>query len=288
MRKFLIPLVLLLATSCSQVAPVNEDVFVETVQQFGQDYATEISQNEILAVALRRKRADTLCEMFPGYSIFSNKHIINWHGTVESISVNNDGEVSLSINIGEKVTIRTEYGWFSSTKIEPSASFYNVLSSIKSGQAIQFSGTFQSSSEDCLQENSITLRGGMTDPEFIFKFDNIQLVQTESVQQPQQNSAVESVETRIPYIKSGTPYDITRNILITNGYTFIPNQGDVRERCGFRTEVCVAYPETESCAFGTGRGFCGFTWADAKGQKVKVITYGEDLTELVVDSIYMY
>lgn len=51
---------------------------------------------------------------------------------------------------------------------------YNVVSELEKGDLVRFSGYFFSDKEDCIYESSFTLQGGLEEPEFKFKFTNIE------------------------------------------------------------------------------------------------------------------
>ena len=44
------------------------------------------------------------------------------------------------------------------------------MSKLAPGQAVTFSGRFMKGEKTCLNETSLTTRGSMTDPEFLFVF----------------------------------------------------------------------------------------------------------------------
>ncbi|MEX0270446.1 hypothetical protein AB3R30_14980 [Leptolyngbyaceae cyanobacterium UHCC 1019] len=73
-------------------------------------------------------------------------------------------------------------------------------------------------------------------------------------------------------LKSGMPYAQARTILINAGWravTLSPN----RDRFGGMDHIInkLGYNEVETCS-GTGIGFCRFTFANANGQKLAVVT----------------
>ena len=47
---------------------------------------------------------------------------------------------------------------------------------VERGQKVTFDGQFFRGSTDCIQEGSLTLKGSLTQPEFIFRFSNIAAV----------------------------------------------------------------------------------------------------------------
>jgi hypothetical protein len=61
------------------------------------------------------------------------------------------------------------------TLIPPGTEVFRVASSLKNGQRVVFSGSFIPKTEGCIDESSITLRGKIEDPDFIFRFSRVAL-----------------------------------------------------------------------------------------------------------------
>lgn len=102
----------------------------------------------------------------------------NWVGKIESIGSNSDGLGVLSVSIASKVLVKTWNNAFSDittkTLLQPGSQIFQAASSMKPGQQVTFSGRFfKGNSGDCLMESSMTLRGKVREPEFIFAFTSI-------------------------------------------------------------------------------------------------------------------
>lgn len=98
--------------------------------------------------------------------------------------------------------------------------------------------------------------------------------------------AADGADDGVSSIRKGERYETARLGLFIRGWRAGPSDepGTTSEqRCGARIEICHAYPETESCA-GTGLGQCAFRFVDEGGRHLRVVTVGEALTDLVVDS----
>lgn len=81
---------------------------------------------------------------------------------------------------------------------------------------------------------------------------------------------------------SAMTYVNVRANLIAQGYRPLRfPASEIAMRCSARTEICNAYPESESCA-GTGQGECLFVFAAPRGGYFTVTTRGEALSELHV------
>jgi len=59
------------------------------------------------------------------------------------------------------------------TLIQPRTELFQTASLLKKGQQVAFSGGFIPDRENCIEEASLTLRGKLDDPEFIFRFSSV-------------------------------------------------------------------------------------------------------------------
>jgi hypothetical protein len=99
------------------------------------------------------------------------------------------------------------------TLIEPGTSVFQTASAMKPGQLVAFSGRFfPSHGGDCIQENSLTLDGKVSSPDFIFLFSDVSAYRYDRVpaasenskpsasttQDPPANHAVEASQTKVP------------------------------------------------------------------------------------------
>ena len=101
----------------------------------------------------------------------------DWIGVVTKVDSNSDGKGVLSIEIAPDVTVKT---WnnaisdsFNNTLLEPGTPLFNTAAALKKGQQVQFSGHFFLDDESGFKESSLTLRGKLKEPAFIFKFSSI-------------------------------------------------------------------------------------------------------------------
>ncbi len=103
-----------------------------------------------------------------------------WVGQVTTRSTNNEGRGVLVVSIGPNVSVKTWNNSLSDigdkTLIEPGSAVFNAMGSLRNGDWVRFSGRLFSDSTDCVREPSMTIRGTMTSPEFIFRFDSIQRI----------------------------------------------------------------------------------------------------------------
>jgi hypothetical protein len=122
--------------------------------------------------AARPARAKEICAVLKGAL-----HVINWLGTVETLSSNSDGLGVLSIQIAEGISIKTWNNAISDiedkTLIDPESAVFKLAVTLKIGQRVTFGGQFFPSPTDCIREGSLTQKGSLTKPEFIFRFSDI-------------------------------------------------------------------------------------------------------------------
>jgi len=86
-------------------------------------------------------------------------------------------------------------------------------------------------------------------------------------------------------IKKGMLYSQARATLLSYRFSPIPSDDLPEERCSIgREDVCRAYPEAVACA-GTGRAFCSFQWSSPNGVPFHIVTAGEELARITVESV---
>jgi len=104
----------------------------------------------------------------------------DWIGTVTKVDSNSDGKGVLAISISNNVRLQTWNNDLSdiedNTLIQPRTELFQRASLLKEGQLVSFSGSFIPEREDCIKESSMTLRGKLDDPEFVFRFASVALI----------------------------------------------------------------------------------------------------------------
>ncbi len=139
-------------------------------------YSTEFpnAENDLQKWAIRNKRKEEIKDILQGAVI------TGWSGTIESLGTTTDGRAYLYVSISPKVTIGT---WnnqlsdlFDDTLIPVESTLYKNLLGCSVGDRIIFSGVFFSSDEDFIRETSMTIKGAMNTPFFLFKFSSITVV----------------------------------------------------------------------------------------------------------------
>ncbi len=185
------------ASTAPVVLPPEEARLVEIVSVAQAE--SRKAENDMQRGGIKAKRDKALCEAITSLAVN------DWIGTVEKVDSNSDGKGVLEIFIAEDIKVKTWNNALSDigskTLIEPGSPVFVAASAMKRGQRVAFSGTFVRGSEgDCLGEGSLSLRGKIEDPEFIFRFssisENLPVQQPVAQQSPQPLQAASSPQTQ--------------------------------------------------------------------------------------------
>lgn len=130
------------------------------------------ADNDMQRGSAKSERDKNVCAILKGMKVK------DWTGTITKITSNSDGKGVIEVEIAKKITIKTWNNALSDigddTLIEPGTKFFDFVASLKKGTQIQFSGNFfRGTGGDCIKESSMSLRGKLEDPEFIFRFNEI-------------------------------------------------------------------------------------------------------------------
>ena len=127
--------------------------------------------NDMAKGAARPLRAKEICGLLTSVSVR------NWVGRISKLSTNGDGKGVLAVQIGDDVYVQTWNNDVSDvvdhTLIDPASALFAKASALSEGQQVLFSGSFQHSDTDCVEESSLTMDGSLTEPAFIVRFFDI-------------------------------------------------------------------------------------------------------------------
>ncbi|MCY1707329.1 hypothetical protein [Pannonibacter sp. SL95] len=168
------------AAKAARMAAENE-FFAPPAEQVAMIAAIETAKaqfqqatNDLAKGGVRRERAKAIC------AAQTSRKIKNWSGTVDQLTTNGDGLGVISVKLSETAAVKTWNNSLSdigsNTLIDPDTALFQKLSNLKEGTRIRFSGEFVKPEEktDCFWESSMTMYGAMSEPEFIFRFTDIQ------------------------------------------------------------------------------------------------------------------
>jgi hypothetical protein len=151
------------------VLPETEKLLIAAVEKARAAYSA--GANEMAQGAARPARAKEIC------TAIKNPQVSGWVGEVETLSSNSDGLGVLAIRIAKDVLIKTWNNAISDaankTLIDPESSVFKKAVVLRKGQRIEFAGQLIRDDTDCFREGSLTLKGSLTQPEFIFRFSDL-------------------------------------------------------------------------------------------------------------------
>jgi hypothetical protein len=153
--------------------PDAQKQLIQAVEKARSDYAA--AANDMARGGTRAVRAKAVCAALKG------KSGIVWIGKVTKLSSSSEGHGVLSVSIGKDVTFKTWNNSFSdykfATLIDPDSSLFEKVSKLKEGAIVKFTGKTFADKADCVNEASMTLGGSMAEPEYIFRFTDVKLVE---------------------------------------------------------------------------------------------------------------
>jgi hypothetical protein len=198
--------------------PQKQLDFTRIVELVQAEYA--VAPNELKKSAIRTKRKNLLRSFFN-----ENYTVKNWVGTLAGMETNRQGKAIIYIQLeGSKIKVQTHNNAFSdlgdNTLISQENSLYSTIAEMYVGQQVFFSGKFLPDEQDCVQEISVREEGSMLNPEFIFKFKDIQSYQSyrEETKNREINSSISRIreierDERFIVYSDGTVLDMKTNLM---------------------------------------------------------------------------
>ncbi|WP_333900046.1 hypothetical protein [Agrobacterium pusense] len=138
------------------------------------DYKTrfESAGNELQQRVLRDERRAAILK-----AVGDELRADGWLGTLHKLETNSDGNAVVIVRVAPNIDLATWNNAMSdvlhSTLIEKGTPLYTALVNMSAGDKVKVSGNFIRAEADGLFEQSVTIRGAMTAPEFLFKFTEI-------------------------------------------------------------------------------------------------------------------
>lgn len=134
--------------------------------------AARDSDNDMQLAAAKATRDTEMCSLLGGFTVS------DWTGKLIELDANGDGKGILAIELADDVEVATWNNFLSDagdgTLIEPDSPVFTAAAGLSEGQLVRFSGEFiRGSDPDCLTDSRMTLRGGVEDPHFIFRFSEV-------------------------------------------------------------------------------------------------------------------
>ncbi|MCP9626660.1 hypothetical protein NML43_06130 [Rhodopseudomonas palustris] len=152
--------------------PNAELALISTVENARDAYAA--GANDMAKGSARPARAKGLC------SLMKSPVAKDWIGELATLSSNSDGWGVLAVKINSNIVLKTWNNAVSDaadkTLIDPNSPVFKKAAVLRTGQRVKFSGQFIRDQTDCFREGSLTLKGSLTQPEYIFRFSDIELL----------------------------------------------------------------------------------------------------------------
>lgn len=141
--------------------------FIETVQDYSAQY--EAAPNDLKKSTVARKRLEAF-EKLKG----DPRKISGWYGTIEKLGTTGDGDAYMTIKLlVDNITFSTWNNSISDASskslIKNGTPLYDKISEMAEGNVVMFSGAIG-------KPKNMTERGKMTDPDFLFKFSDVEKV----------------------------------------------------------------------------------------------------------------
>jgi hypothetical protein len=147
--------------------PTAERAFVNAAMAARANWLA--APNDLAKAQLPAQRAAALCRALPGLAA------TNWRGSVGRIDPDNFPDffgrktAHIVIQLTSHVSVSTPAAPLlnnPATMVEAGSPIYATAATLPHGQSVVFSGQFFPDGDNCLQENSLTEDGSMSDPQF--------------------------------------------------------------------------------------------------------------------------
>uniref|UniRef100_UPI0035C77E34 sugar kinase n=1 Tax=Serratia quinivorans TaxID=137545 RepID=UPI0035C77E34 len=150
------------------VIPGVEKQFINVVNSAATKANT--THNNVYRANTKLARDNAICQTLNG------QPIKQWVGQVENSQINGHEDDFIRIKLADHITVQSAKIPTSSGKLENTLPQNIAAEKLKIGDKVTFSGKFAPGTNACIWETSVTLDGGLFNPNFAFKFDNISAV----------------------------------------------------------------------------------------------------------------
>lgn len=154
----------------SIVQPDDQVSFIAVINDYAEGFRKVT--NELQASSLRDQRRLAIAQ-----TLDSTLRVRGWTGELTRLETNSEGNAIIAVRLSPAVKIVTWSNALSDlthgTLIKKGTPLYDKLSQMAVGKRVSITGQFIQSDRDGIWETSITLRGSMTNPNFLFQFDGI-------------------------------------------------------------------------------------------------------------------
>lgn len=172
--------------------PKDELAFYEIIKSAQSQNSA--ASNDMQRGGIKAKRDKAVC------NLLKKLKIKDWVGEIATISANSDGKGIVSIALAKGITLQTWNNEYSDmedkTLLNPDSKIFQEVSSMSVGQMVRFSGSFRPGIEgECVKEGSLRLEGKLSEPEFIFRFSNIEALELSNEETTEVTKAIDASPT---------------------------------------------------------------------------------------------
>ncbi len=150
--------------------PEQQSRFVSVAAEYSDRFKS--AANELQQSVLRDERRAALVE-----TLGSQRSVTGWLGTIRQLETNSKGKAILAVRLSSNTEIATWNNALSDiadgTLIDKGTPLYSALLNMSVGDTVAVSGSFFPSDADGVKETSLTIRGSMSEPEFLFRFQDV-------------------------------------------------------------------------------------------------------------------
>lgn len=150
--------------------PEKQNKFISVIADYKARF--EAASNELQESAARDRRRTSILGV-----LGSQMGAEAWTGTLRKLETNTEGKAIITVRVAPDLDVLTWNNALTdslySTMIEKSSPVYETLMHMSVGDKLKFSGNFIRAEDDGILEGSMTIRGAMTAPEFLFQFTQV-------------------------------------------------------------------------------------------------------------------
>ncbi|MDR6819588.1 RNA polymerase subunit RPABC4/transcription elongation factor Spt4 [Neorhizobium sp. 2083] len=158
------------AQSAPAPLPSKQTSFISAISDYSKRFNS--ASNELQQSSLRDQRRVAILS-----ALGSQLQVDGWVGTLRKLETNMDGKAVITVRLAPDLDILTWNNAVSdvlhSTMVEKGTPLYAALMNMAVGDRVTVSGTFVRAENDGIFEQSLTIKGAMTAPEFLFRFNTI-------------------------------------------------------------------------------------------------------------------
>ncbi|MQW55656.1 hypothetical protein [Sinorhizobium meliloti] len=158
------------AGGATSLLPEEQSRFLAVTAEFSDRFG--LATNELQQSVQRDERRAALVE-----ALGSRRSVAGWLGSIRQLETNSDGNAILAVRLSPNTEIATWNNALSDiadgTLIKKGTPLYSRLLNMSVGDTVAVSGNFFPSDADGVKETSLTIRGSMNEPEFLFHFQDV-------------------------------------------------------------------------------------------------------------------